>query len=57
MHVAPDEPARHKLLDLMGDLYVHGGPPLGRIRVTRPGHASNAGALRRALDEGVLVFR
>jgi UDP-3-O-[3-hydroxymyristoyl] N-acetylglucosamine deacetylase len=52
---APDEPARHKLLDLMGDLYLHGGPPLGRFRAIRPGHASNARAIRRALDEGVLV--
>ena len=24
-----DEPARHKVLDLMGDLYLYGGPPLG----------------------------
>ena len=46
----PGEPARHKLLDLLGDLYLHGGPPLGRVRVTRPGHASNARALRRALS-------
>jgi UDP-3-O-[3-hydroxymyristoyl] N-acetylglucosamine deacetylase len=52
---SPDEPARHKLLDLIGDLYLHGGPPLGRVRVTRPGHASNARALRRAIDEGVLA--
>jgi UDP-3-O-[3-hydroxymyristoyl] N-acetylglucosamine deacetylase len=52
---SPDEPARHKLLDLIGDLYLHGGPPLGRILAFRPGHAVNARALRRALDEGVLV--
>ena len=52
---SPDEPARHKLLDLVGDLYLHGGPPLGRVRVTRPGHASYARALRRAIDEGVLA--
>jgi len=52
---SPDEPARHKLLDLVGDLYLHGGPPLGRVRATRPGHASNARALRRAIDEGVLA--
>ena len=50
-----DEPARHKLLDLIGDLYLHGGPPLGRVLAVRPGHASNARAFRRALEEGVLV--
>jgi UDP-3-O-[3-hydroxymyristoyl] N-acetylglucosamine deacetylase len=52
---SPDEPARHKLLDLMGDLYVWGGPPLGHLRVVRPGHAANAAALRRARAEGIVV--
>jgi UDP-3-O-[3-hydroxymyristoyl] N-acetylglucosamine deacetylase len=51
----PDEPARHKLLDLLGDLYVWGGPPLGRLRAFRPGHTANARALGRARAEGVLV--
>jgi UDP-3-O-[3-hydroxymyristoyl] N-acetylglucosamine deacetylase len=50
-----DEPARHKLLDLLGDLYVHGGPPLGQVRATRPGHAANAQAMQRALAEGIVV--
>jgi UDP-3-O-[3-hydroxymyristoyl] N-acetylglucosamine deacetylase len=50
-----DEPARHKLLDLVGDLYLHGGPPIGRVHALRPGHAVNARAIRRALDEGVLA--
>ena len=49
-----DEPARHKLLDLMGDLYVHGGPPIGAIRATRPGHAATHEAMRRALAEGLV---
>jgi UDP-3-O-[3-hydroxymyristoyl] N-acetylglucosamine deacetylase len=52
---SPDEPARHKLLDLVGDLYLHGGPPRGRLRAVRPGHAANALAVRRALLEGILV--
>jgi UDP-3-O-[3-hydroxymyristoyl] N-acetylglucosamine deacetylase len=51
----PDEPARHKLLDLLGDAYLHGGPPLGHLRAVRPGHAANARALTRAREEGVLV--
>jgi UDP-3-O-[3-hydroxymyristoyl] N-acetylglucosamine deacetylase len=52
---APDEPARHKLLDLMGDLYLHGGPPLGSFHAVRPGHASNARAIRRAIEDGALA--
>jgi UDP-3-O-[3-hydroxymyristoyl] N-acetylglucosamine deacetylase len=51
----PDEPARHKLLDLLGDAYVHGGPPIGRIRAFRPGHTASAQAFREALERGVLV--
>jgi UDP-3-O-[3-hydroxymyristoyl] N-acetylglucosamine deacetylase len=51
---APDEPARHKLLDLLGDLYVRGGPPLGHVRAYAPGHAANARALARAIEDGAL---
>jgi UDP-3-O-[3-hydroxymyristoyl] N-acetylglucosamine deacetylase len=50
-----DEPARHKLLDLVGDLYLHGGPPRGRVRATRPGHAATHEVMRRALADGVVV--
>jgi len=50
-----DEPARHKLLDLLGDLYLRGGPPVGRLLAVRPGHAANARFLQRAIDDGVLV--
>jgi UDP-3-O-[3-hydroxymyristoyl] N-acetylglucosamine deacetylase len=52
---AHDEPVRHKLLDLLGDLYVHGGPPLGHVRAARPGHAANAAAMRRAITEGIVA--
>ena len=37
----PNEPARHKLLDLLGDLALVGRPLKGKILATRPGHASN----------------
>ena len=50
-----DEPAPHKLLDLLGDAYLFGGPPLGLLRAHRPGHAANTFALRRACEEGILV--
>lgn len=50
-----DEPARHKLLDLVGDLYLYGGPPRGRVRAVRPGHAATHAIVRRALDEGLVA--
>lgn len=36
-----NEPARHKLLDLVGDLALVGRPLKGQILAARPGHASN----------------
>jgi UDP-3-O-[3-hydroxymyristoyl] N-acetylglucosamine deacetylase/3-hydroxyacyl-[acyl-carrier-protein] dehydratase len=39
--IFPNEPARHKLLDLLGDLALIGSPVKGKILATRPGHASN----------------
>jgi UDP-3-O-[3-hydroxymyristoyl] N-acetylglucosamine deacetylase/3-hydroxyacyl-[acyl-carrier-protein] dehydratase len=36
-----NEPARHKLLDLMGDLALIGRPLKAHILAARPGHASN----------------
>jgi UDP-3-O-[3-hydroxymyristoyl] N-acetylglucosamine deacetylase/3-hydroxyacyl-[acyl-carrier-protein] dehydratase len=36
-----NEPARHKLLDLIGDLKLIGTPLKGKIIATRPGHHSN----------------
>ncbi len=39
--IFPNEPARHKLLDLLGDLALIGVPIKGKILATRPGHASN----------------
>jgi UDP-3-O-[3-hydroxymyristoyl] N-acetylglucosamine deacetylase/3-hydroxyacyl-[acyl-carrier-protein] dehydratase len=37
----PNEPARHKLLDILGDLALVGHPIKGKIVATRPGHAAN----------------
>lgn len=36
-----NEPARHKLLDVVGDLALIGTPIKARIIATRPGHSSN----------------
>lgn len=44
----PDEPARHKVLDLLGDLTLAGGPIAGRVIAVRSGHALNQ-AMARAL--------
>ena len=51
----PSEPVRHKLLDLLGDLYVHGGPPRGVVRAVAPGHARTHELVKRALQAGVLA--
>ncbi len=36
-----NEPARHKLLDLVGDLALVGVPIVGQIEAIRPGHKAN----------------
>lgn len=53
---ADGELARHKLLDLVGDLYLYGGPPRGRISAVRPGHRANHAMVARALADGALDF-
>lgn len=37
----PNEPARHKLLDIIGDIALIGKPIKGRLIATRPGHKIN----------------
>jgi UDP-3-O-[3-hydroxymyristoyl] N-acetylglucosamine deacetylase/3-hydroxyacyl-[acyl-carrier-protein] dehydratase len=39
--VFDNEPARHKLMDLIGDMALIGKPVRGRIIATRPGHKIN----------------
>ncbi|OAV45485.1 bifunctional UDP-3-O-[3-hydroxymyristoyl] N-acetylglucosamine deacetylase/3-hydroxyacyl-ACP dehydratase [Lewinella sp. 4G2] len=49
-----NEPARHKLLDVIGDISLLGVPIRGRILATKPGHGSNVGftkLLKRAYME------
>jgi UDP-3-O-[3-hydroxymyristoyl] N-acetylglucosamine deacetylase len=45
-----DEFVRHKVLDAMGDLYLAGGPIVGRFHGQRSGHALN-----RRLLQGLLA--
>jgi UDP-3-O-[3-hydroxymyristoyl] N-acetylglucosamine deacetylase/3-hydroxyacyl-[acyl-carrier-protein] dehydratase len=42
-----NEPARHKVLDLLGDLFLIGAPIKGQILAGRPGHKSNIEFARR----------
>lgn len=42
-----NEPARHKVLDLLGDLFLVGAPIKGQILAGRPGHKSNVEFARR----------
>ncbi len=42
-----NEPARHKLLDLLGDLALIGMPIKAQIMAARPGHASNVAFARK----------
>lgn len=51
----PNELARHKLLDLIGDFYVYGGPPLGKVVAFRPGHGATHAVIARAIAHGILV--
>lgn len=49
-----NEPARHKLLDVMGDISLLGVPVRGRILATKPGHGANVAftkLLRKAYME------
>lgn len=37
----PDEPVRHKAVDLLGDLSLVGCPIVGHIKANKPGHKAN----------------
>ena len=49
--VWPNECARHKLLDVIGDMALIGRPIKGRIIATRPGHTINNQFARRMRKE------
>ena len=46
-----NEPARHKLLDVLGDLALIGRPLKGRIVATRPGHTINTQLSKKIRQE------
>lgn len=47
----PDEPARHKLLDLIGDLALLGVPLAAHVQAHRSGHALTHTLCRRLLEQ------
>lgn len=46
-----DEPCRHKILDLIGDLALIGRPLLGRVIAERAGHAMHAALVSRIMQD------
>jgi UDP-3-O-[3-hydroxymyristoyl] N-acetylglucosamine deacetylase len=50
----PGEIARHKLLDMVGDLTFYGGPPRGLIEAFAPGHTATHQVVQKALHAGIL---
>jgi UDP-3-O-[3-hydroxymyristoyl] N-acetylglucosamine deacetylase len=47
----PDEPCRHKALDLIGDLALLGKPLLGHVIAERAGHAMHAALVARIMSD------
>lgn len=47
----PNEPARHKLLDVIGDMSLLGVRIRGHIEVTRPGHGFNTFACQQIMKQ------
>lgn len=46
----PDEPVRHKMMDLIGDLHLLGADLHAHVIATATGHSANAELVRRLLD-------
>jgi UDP-3-O-[3-hydroxymyristoyl] N-acetylglucosamine deacetylase len=47
----PDEPVRHKVLDLMGDIALIGAPVVGHLIAYRSGHALNLSLVNKTLKK------
>jgi len=47
----PDELARHKILDILGDLYLLGRPLRGRVVARKTGHSDNIALLRQVREQ------
>jgi len=53
----PDEPVRHKILDLIGDLSLLGMPVKGHVICVRGGHAVNVAFVKRLMEEAKKSYR
>lgn len=49
----PDEPVRHKVLDLVGDLYLVGMPVMAHIVAVKSGHALNMELVRKLTEKAL----
>ncbi|MDR2192010.1 MAG: UDP-3-O-acyl-N-acetylglucosamine deacetylase [Endomicrobium sp.] len=49
-----DEFVRHKILDLIGDIYLAGKPIKARIVADRPGHQNNIGFVKEFIKKAVI---
>jgi UDP-3-O-[3-hydroxymyristoyl] N-acetylglucosamine deacetylase/3-hydroxyacyl-[acyl-carrier-protein] dehydratase len=47
----PNEPCRHKALDLLGDLYLLGVPIKGHVLAARSGHAANVALVKKLREQ------
>jgi UDP-3-O-[3-hydroxymyristoyl] N-acetylglucosamine deacetylase len=47
----PDELARHKILDILGDLYLLGRPLRGKVVARKTGHSDNIALLRKIHEQ------
>ena len=50
----PDEPCRHKTLDLIGDLALIGKPLLGHVIAERAGHAMHVALVAKIMSDASL---
>ena len=50
----PDEPCRHKALDLIGDLALIGRPLLGKVVAERAGHAMHVALVAKIMSDPTL---
>ena len=46
----PNEPARHKLLDFVGDIRLVGMPINAKFRIYKPGHKANNAFARYLME-------
>ncbi|NIM98965.1 MAG: bifunctional UDP-3-O-[3-hydroxymyristoyl] N-acetylglucosamine deacetylase/3-hydroxyacyl-ACP dehydratase [candidate division Zixibacteria bacterium] len=47
----PNEPCRHKAIDLLGDLYLLGVPLKGHVLAARSGHAANVALVKKLREQ------